>query len=273
MILAHAVEEAETIQESSRSPPIYANETGALRGYGFNSSDAHQSRPQQDNRTDPTSPELYVSNNYAPVSQGKLSLPQVTQLLQWYVNEPLLIKYHDADNDSSYAHNYHQFYPIAPKHTLHADNVLHTMQTEPFLLTAMILVASKHSPELKSIHATIREHLRQLILDVVFGSPGTCTVGSVQGLLILGEWTELDSADDLNGGEGAAWSLIGLAVRLAYFLRLEDSSFKSDEETLDERLQRERLAWTCKNPCVHPSIIISCRSNLLTLCSASHLPL
>lgn len=82
MILAHAVEEVETIQVSSRSPPIYSNETGALRGYGFSSSDAHQSRQQQDNRADPTSPEPYVSNNYAPVSQGKLSLPQVTHLLQ-----------------------------------------------------------------------------------------------------------------------------------------------------------------------------------------------
>lgn len=90
--------------------------------------------------------------------------------------------------------------------------------------------------------------MRQLILDLVLGSATMRSVGCVEGLLLLSEWTLLnqDHADD--GGEGAAWSMLGLAVRLAYLLRLEDSSFKKTAGLVDVSIQRERLAWTCKYP-------------------------
>lgn len=80
-------------------------------------------------------------------------------------------------------------------------------------------------------------------------------VGCVEGLLLLGEWTLLNQTQTVDGGEGAAWSIIGLAVRLAYLLRLEDSSFTNNngEMEMGSNMQRERLAWTCessKSPCL-----------------------
>ncbi|KAK2731009.1 hypothetical protein CKAH01_09267 [Colletotrichum kahawae] len=69
------------------------------------------------------------------------------------------------------------------------------------------------------------------------------SVGCVEGLLILGEWTPLTLGQNDDGGEGAAWSILGLAVRLAYLLRLEDSSFRADKEA-DPAMLRRRLAWT-----------------------------
>ncbi|KAF6833231.1 hypothetical protein CMUS01_06637 [Colletotrichum musicola] len=69
------------------------------------------------------------------------------------------------------------------------------------------------------------------------------SVGCVEGLLILGEWTPLTLGQNDDGGEGAAWSILGLAVRLAYLLRLEESSFKANKES-DPSMLRRRLAWT-----------------------------
>ncbi|KAL0940076.1 uncharacterized protein CTRU02_206686 [Colletotrichum truncatum] len=69
------------------------------------------------------------------------------------------------------------------------------------------------------------------------------SVGCVEGLLLLGEWTPLTLGQNDDGGEGAAWSILGLAVRLAYLLHLEDSSFRADKEA-DPSMLRRRLAWT-----------------------------
>ena len=87
--------------------------------------------------------------------------------------------------------------------------------------------------------------MRRLIIDVVLGMTSVRKVGCVEGLLLLGEWTLLDRRRATDGGEGAAWSIIGLAVRMAYLLRLEDSGFVGSSRKLEDRVQRERLAWTC----------------------------
>ncbi|WZH48388.1 Fungal_trans domain-containing protein [Fusarium acuminatum] len=85
--------------------------------------------------------------------------------------------------------------------------------------------------------------MKSLILKVVLGKKCVRKVGSVEGLLLLGEWTlhNQDQVDD--GDEASAWSIIGLAVRLAYLLRLEESGFKSDDAEL-QSVHRERLVWT-----------------------------
>ena len=100
-----------------------------------------------------------------------------------------------------------------------------------------------------SINAALWAHMRLLLLDVVLGISSVRKIGCVEGLLVLGEWTPIPSpgpSSSDEGSEGAAWSLIGLAVRLAYHLRLEDTSFKGGETEADPAMQRKRLAWTCK---------------------------
>ncbi|VUC29278.1 unnamed protein product [Clonostachys rosea] len=162
--------------------------------------------------------------HYGPIQDGALDLTTIVKLVQHY------------------AENYHQFLPICPASTLRTENILHTIQHEPFLLTAILVVASQSQPDFATVHESIWKHMKLLIMDVVLGAAAGRSVGSVEGLLLLGEWTMQDQTTD--GGEGAAWSVLGLAVRTAYLLRLEDSSFKTPGEENDASLLRNRLAWT-----------------------------
>lgn len=113
-------------------------------------------------------------------------------------------------------------------------------------------MVSKDILELNEAHQVIWEYLRQRILDIVLGSAGTRHVGCVEGLLLLGEWNLPNNglaADDSDGE--ATWSILGVAVRLAYRLRLEDSSFKDGENEVDPSAERQRLAWICRCKPIH----------------------
>ncbi|KAF3800095.1 hypothetical protein GCG54_00015474 [Colletotrichum gloeosporioides] len=145
--------------------------------------------------------------------------------------------------EASYADNYHPFFPIVPANVLMPQFLPDTIKHESFLLTAALVVASRDQSDLTELHQSIWQHMRRLILDVVLGMSTIRSVGCVEGLLILGEWTPLTLGQNDDGGEGAAWSILGLAVRLAYLLRLEDSSFRADKEA-DPAMLRRRLAWT-----------------------------
>lgn len=145
----------------------------------------------------------------------------------------------------SYAINYHPYFPIVPANVLLPQYLHETIKHESFLLTAALVVASRDRSDLAELHQSIWAHMRHLILDVVLGMSTIRSVGCVEGLLLLGEWTPLTLGQNDDGGEGAAWSIVGLGVRLAYLLRLEESSFRADKEA-DPAMLRRRLAWTCK---------------------------
>lgn len=166
----------------------------------------------------------------------------------------------DARNNR-YAQYYHPFLPIVPACVLQEECIPDTIKDESFLLTAMLVVASKNRTDLTQLHESLWDYMKRLILDVVLGMASIRKVGCVEGLLLLGEWTVLNQGQADGGGEEASWSILGLAVRLAYLLRLEDSSFKgaSDEEN-DANLQRARLAWTCKQ---HVALLSSTNIALL----------
>jgi hypothetical protein len=130
--------------------------------------------------------------------------------------------------------------------------------TEPFLLTTILTIASKDDPNLDKIHQNCWEHMKALMIDVLLGLPSTQQVGSVEGLLLLSEWVPYIRIGKLpNPGiergnvslieDSTAWSLVGQAVRQAYLLRLDRTSFR--EEILGEpktQADRKRLAWTCQ---------------------------
>lgn len=128
---------------------------------------------------------------------------------------------------------------------LRPEYILDTIRDESFLLTAILVVASKDRPDLADIHEAIWGHMRALILNVVLGMASVRKVGAVEGLLLMGEWTLHNQSEVDDGDEASAWSIVGLAVRLAYLLRLEDRGFKGNDADLDS-VHRERLAWTCK---------------------------
>lgn len=127
------------------------------------------------------------------------------------------------------------------------DCVKQNATNESFLITAILAIALQDCTHLTDLYKATWDYLRQQILDIVLGVANTRHVGCVEGLLLLGEWNLINyrqtQADD--GGE-AAWSILGVAVRLAYRLRLEDSGFKENNQELDPTSQRKRLAWTCK---------------------------
>ncbi|KAI1288981.1 hypothetical protein F5Y03DRAFT_388940 [Xylaria venustula] len=142
-----------------------------------------------------------------------------------------------------YAQNYHSLYPVVPLSILQPSYLANTIKQDCFLLKAILVIASRDRTDLAQLHASLWEYMQKLILDVVLGLAHIRTVGCVEGLLLLGEWIPAPLGHDGNsdGGEGTAWSIVGLGVRLAYLLRLEDSSFK-DEQHLDALTQRKRLA-------------------------------
>lgn len=146
-----------------------------------------------------------------------------------------------------YAGNYHHFFPIVPSYILDPSRILASLEDEPFLMTALLAVASKDSAEFVDLNKSIWNHMKNRIFDVVLGAASIRKVGCVEGLLLLGEWTNLSQRQTEDGGQGGVWSVIGLAVRLAYLLRLEENSFKSNESSPSgSDAQRRRLAWTCK---------------------------
>lgn len=158
---------------------------------------------------------------------------------------------------SSFANNYHPFMPIVPHQMLLAENVADVAVGEPFLLTAILTVATKDREDVEALHTRLWKHMRNLILSVSLGDPVVRSVGSVEGLLLLAEWVQNASSHRLPGtrtqssslasfdnNDSAAWSLIGLAVRQSYLLRLDRYSFRDSEAT--EAIadhDRERLAW------------------------------
>lgn len=128
---------------------------------------------------------------------------------------------------------------------------------EPFLLTVLLTIASKHEPTYKDIHQHCWKYLKRHLLDILLATPSTLRVGSVEGLLLLAEWVpymQLETCSypnmfprNLSAVEdNMAWSLIGQAVRHSYLLRLDKASFRETALGESQELEnRKLLAWIC----------------------------
>jgi hypothetical protein len=132
------------------------------------------------------------------------------------------------------------------------------MVNERFLLTAVLTIASKDDPCLQAIHRKCWEFMKELLLEVLLGLSSVQQIGSVEGLLLLSEWVPYVQLEEspfqgtrqrIFGGieDSAAWSFVGQAVRQAYLLRLDRTSFRrEDSKEPKNQLDRKRLAWTCE---------------------------
>ncbi|KAH8815999.1 hypothetical protein F5884DRAFT_818169 [Xylogone sp. PMI_703] len=152
--------------------------------------------------------------------------------------------------------NYHPFVPVAPRHVLAPSNTEELAEDEPFLLTAILTIASKHDSTWERVHKCCWDYMKQLLLDLLLGSSSTQSVGSVEGLLLLSDWvpyippnrplpTNSPRGEVANIEDSTAWTLVGQAIRQAYLLRLDRMSFheKFSAESKDQ-VNRKRLAWT-----------------------------
>ncbi|PMD33557.1 hypothetical protein L207DRAFT_557613 [Hyaloscypha variabilis F] len=155
-----------------------------------------------------------------------------------------------------YLVHYHPFVPLAPKGILSSPHIDAIAAKESFVLTAILTIASKDDPSLDEIHNICWEYMKKLLLDVLLGNPSTQQIGSVEGLLLLSEWVpdiQFDRSPRTGlprrkigvSEDSTAWSLVGQAVRQAYLLKLDRTSFREElsGESKDE-VDRKRLVWS-----------------------------
>lgn len=88
--------------------------------------------------------------------------------------------------------------------------------------------------------------MEMLISKLIYG--GSATVGTVEALLILAEWATQRPQENPAIGRGeedhSAWMLVGVAIRLGYLQRLEQSGLPQGQAEADpEEAARRRLAW------------------------------
>lgn len=152
--------------------------------------------------------------------------------------------------DFRFARLYHPYLPIAPKRSLKPEFIHDTAQHEPRLLTAMITVAARDLPGGTEILDVCSKYMHQLVAELSVGK--RCDVEAVEALLLLAEWepqSALSNVREVGCGEEdlAAWMHVGLALRIGYYLRLDRTSFKNDDEERMLHYNRRRLAWAGKD--------------------------
>ncbi|UPL03793.1 hypothetical protein LCI18_014727 [Fusarium solani-melongenae] len=117
--------------------------------------------------------------------------------------------------------------------------------TEPYLVTAILTVATKDDPAWSRAHEACARHMESQISKLIY--TGSTTVGAVEALLILAEWAPQPPEKNLTIGCGkedqGSWMLVGVAIRLAYLQNLEQTGLVQRVEAASEHLSRQRMAW------------------------------
>ncbi|KAF4595018.1 C6 transcription factor [Ophiocordyceps camponoti-floridani] len=165
---------------------------------------------------------------FAPVADG---------VLTWLEASFLLKRYHDE---------YHPFFPVAYSSVFDGRPVSDWAQTEPHLLTAILTVASKDDPAWSRVHEACSQFMERLVCKLMHS--GSANIGSVEALLILAEWapqrpTEY-SAIGCGQEDNGAWMLVGMAIRLGYLQRLEQTALVPENGSGQSAdVSRKRIAW------------------------------
>ncbi|OIW22741.1 hypothetical protein CONLIGDRAFT_694561 [Coniochaeta ligniaria NRRL 30616] len=164
---------------------------------------------------------------FPPIADGYLAVADVL---------PLLKHYHEK---------YHPYFPIAHKDIFMSDDVLQWVDKEPHLLTAVLTVASKDEPSWAGIHEACSKHMETLISKLMYR--GSTTVGAVEALLILAEWAPQRLQENPTIGRGeedqGAWMQVGVAIRLGYLQRLEQTGLLQAKDPKPDGFSRKQLAW------------------------------
>ncbi|KAK9234098.1 hypothetical protein V1525DRAFT_435945 [Lipomyces kononenkoae] len=141
---------------------------------------------------------------------------------------------------------HHHYLPLVPayKAPLTDELLSDFVVQEPFLLTAMVIIASRYENHV--VHDQCWKYMQQLISELVFAIEPT--VGAIESLLLLSENIPRQPNVDIHKltyhEERMAWNLIGLAIRLSYYLGFDQKTLINLTDTLDAKTHRERLVWT-----------------------------
>ncbi|CAL3971231.1 unnamed protein product [Diplocarpon coronariae] len=174
-------------------------------------------------RPDPPVP-LVDTWYYKPILDGSMSPELVYQLF------------------ASYEQFHHPFFPIIPRETFDTQRMQWLSRYEPHLFSAILTVASKDD---ERIHQVCYDHMQQLISNILAGADAN--VEAVEALLLLSQWVSHrpQVASTVGRGEEdrVAWMYIGTALRLAYFLEIDRTSFNCDTQEDSVIFDRKRLVW------------------------------
>ena len=161
---------------------------------------------------------------YKPFTDGILRLETIHQLC------------------ATYEARYHPYFPIIPQETFERERLLYLSHNEPHLFSAVLTIASKDN---EPVHRICYGHTQNLISMLLTGADAG--VEAVEALLILSQWVSHRPQASVAVGRGEedrmAWMYIGTALRLAYYIGLDRTSFKSDPHDDSKLYDRERLAW------------------------------
>ncbi|KAK9472025.1 uncharacterized protein V1510DRAFT_435862 [Dipodascopsis tothii] len=167
-------------------------------------------------------------SEFAPVRLGYLNPTQLRTLVMIFFSR------------------HHNYLPLiqSSRMPLNDELLSEFAAAEPFLLTAIVVVASRYEND--SIHDSCWLHMQQQIADLMFGTEPT--VGAVESLLLLSEniprLAAVETHKLSSHEERVAWNLIGMAVRLSYYLGLDQKTLLTTAEPMDLETHRQRLAWT-----------------------------
>jgi len=111
----------------------------------------------------------HTRTGYKLVDEGKMTLAHANTLLRLYEK------------------HYHGYFPIALRGMGYTPTLEHLFQ-EPHVLTAIFTIVSKDSGE-PEVYRSCANYMRELVADLSCGVG--CSVGAVEAMLLLAEWTPL----------------------------------------------------------------------------------
>ncbi|KAL3951861.1 hypothetical protein ACCO45_013578 [Purpureocillium lilacinum] len=168
--------------------------------------------------------------------------PIADGILTWSEASYLVKRYHDK---------FHPFFPVANSSIFDGRPLAEWADKEPYLLTAILTVASKDDSSWYRVYEACSRYMETLVSRLIYS--GSSNIGSVEALLILAEWTPQRPQDNSTIGCGqedhGAWMLVGMAIRLGYLQRLEQTALLPEGGTQSVDASRKRIAWAACYMC------------------------
>jgi hypothetical protein len=142
---------------------------------------------------------------------------------------------------------HHHYLPLIPAKRIPStdESLVEFATQEPILLATFVLIASRF--ENTRAHDACWSYMKGVINDLVLGMIPP-TVGAVEAMLLIAEniprHPEVGDANLHKVEARIAWNLIGLAIRMGYYLGFDQKTLIRRYETMDEDTHRMRLVWT-----------------------------
>lgn len=185
-------------------------------------------------------------NNIAHARGSSLSMPAPLSFSYPLLDRGVLTVHSLCQLLVRYQQQYHPFYPLAPAHAFETSRLSDLVNKEKHLLTAILVIASKDLVDEPHIYEACCEHMKSLVSALAAG--GEAGIETVEALLILAEWAPYTQRGSGKVGKGEedkeSWMHVGLALRIAYFLALDQYSFRFVDQWKDQDHHRKRLVWT-----------------------------